>query len=102
MLPKNEINRSSLLKLLSTKPVLKITFKKSTTNSIRVMLCTLSSTEIPSNHQKALASVFTDTSNPDILPVWDIVKGGWRSFRISNILSVDEDITETKNTKNEK
>jgi hypothetical protein len=53
----------------------------------RVMNCTLM--------EKFLPPMMEDTEtatkdNPDVLAVWDIDNGGWRSFRINSIIDVKQ------------
>lgn len=95
MLSDKEINRSNLLKLLVQEEYLKILFKKSTTQTIRTMICTLYGDSIPTSFAKSIEATIKQNDNLDILPVWDVIKGKWRSFHISNIISVD--IMEKKN-----
>lgn len=95
MLDDKEINRSNLLKLLVQEEYLKILFKKSTTQTLRTMICTLYGDSIPTSFAKAIQATINQNDNLDILPVWDVIKGKWRSFHISNIISVD--IMEKKN-----
>lgn len=95
MLDDKEINRSNLLKLLLQEEYLKILFKKSTTQTMRTMICTLYGDSIPTSFAKSIEATIKQNDNLDILPVWDVIKGKWRSFHISNIISVD--IMEKKN-----
>ena len=89
MLSDKDINRSNLLKLLLQEEYLKILFKKSTTQTMRTMICTLYGDSIPTSFAKSIEATIKQNDNLDILPVWDIIKGKWRSFHISNIISVD-------------
>jgi WYL_2, Sm-like SH3 beta-barrel fold len=95
MLDNKDINRSNLLKLLLQEEYLKILFKKSTTQTMRTMICTLYGNSIPTSFAKSIEATIKQNDNLDILPVWDVIKGKWRSFHISNIISVD--IMEKKN-----
>ena len=95
MLSDKDINRSNLLDLLSKEEYLKILFKKSTTQTMRTMICTLYGNSIPTSFAKSIEATIKQNDNLDILPVWDVIKGKWRSFHISNIISVD--IIEKKN-----
>lgn len=95
MLDNKDINRSNLLKLLLQEEYLKILFKKSTTQTMRTMICTLYGNSIPTSFAKSIEATINQNDNLDIIPVWDIIKGKWRSFHISNIISVD--IMEKKN-----
>lgn len=89
MLSDKEINRSNLLKLLLQEEYLKILFKKSTTQTMRTMICTLYGDSIPTSFAKSIEATINQNDNLDILPVWDVIIGKWRSFHISNIISVD-------------
>ena len=89
MLSDKDINRSNLLDLLSKEEYLKILFKKSTTQTMRTMICTLYGDSIPTSFAKSIEATIKQNDNLDILPVWDVIKGKWRSFHISNIISVD-------------
>lgn len=89
MLSDKEINRGTLLDLLSKEEYLKILFKKSTTQTMRTMICTLYGDSIPTSFAKSIEATINQNDNLDILPVWDVIKGKWRSFHISNIISVD-------------
>jgi hypothetical protein len=100
MLAKKDINRATLLDLLSREEYLKILFKKSTTQTTRIMVCTLYADSIPTSFAKSIQATTNQQNNLDILPVWDVIKGRWRSFHISNIISVD--IVEKQEKKKEK
>ena len=89
MLSDKDINRSNLLDLLSKEEYLKILFKKSTTQTMRTMICTLYGDSIPTSFAKSIEATINQNDNLDILPVWDVIIGKWRSFHISNIISVD-------------
>jgi len=89
MLDDKDINRGTLLDLLLKEEYLKILFKKSTTQTMRTMICTLYGDSIPTSFAKSIQATINQNDNLDILPVWDVIKGKWRSFNISNIISVD-------------
>jgi hypothetical protein len=61
-----------------------VTFKKKD-GSLREMRCTLKESHLPSFD---LNTVKTRKDNLDVLPVWDIENGEWRSFRIDSIKTV--------------
>jgi hypothetical protein len=61
-----------------------VTFKKKD-GSLREMRCTLKELHLPSFD---LDTVKTRKDNLDVLPVWDIDNGEWRSFRIDSIKTV--------------
>lgn len=90
MLDKNNINKPTLINLLTTEAYLKVIFTKVTTGSIRVMYCTLKDVLIPTMFANSITNTLSNKNDPDLLPVWDINNGGWRSFRISTIISVEK------------
>lgn len=61
-----------------------VTFMKKD-GTLRVMQCTLKSEYLPalkgSNHKRS----------DEVLPVWDIEKSAWRSFRLDSIEKVEVD-----------
>ena len=60
-----------------------ITFTKKD-GTLRQIKCTLKESHLPTfDGQKP-----TRQENLDVLPVWDIENGGWRSFRMDSIKSV--------------
>ena len=74
------MNRKELIEKLQSNVVQIIFTKKD--GSIRVMSCTLDSNIVPpskpTNRKK----------NDEILPVWDLQKGAWRTFRLENVKSI--------------
>lgn len=54
--------------------------------TLREMRCTLQSDFLPP--QLLQENTVTRAENPNILSVWDIDNGGWRSFRIDSIKSI--------------
>jgi hypothetical protein len=60
-----------------------VTFAKAD-GTLRQMKCTLSENHLPTFEENKS----TRKENLDVLPVWDIEKGEWRSFRIDSIKSV--------------
>ncbi len=74
------MKRETLIKNLQTN-VMQITFDK-ICGEERVMHCTLHETVIPET------SVDTKKINNEVLPVWDIDIGAWRSFRLDSVKNV--------------
>jgi len=66
-------------------------FKKVSDDSIRRMTCTLSKEVI---QQKDHAKVVSNLKEKKVLPVWDIEKNAWRSFRIDRLIRFEEDENE--------
>ena len=73
------MKRETLIKNLKTN-VMQITFNK-VCGEERVMHCTLHESKLPetSNNKKI---------NDEVLPVWDVDIGAWRSFRIDSIKDI--------------
>ena len=75
------MKRENLIKNLQNK-VMKITFTK-VNGEERVMECTLQEHMIPetdpANHKE----------NKEVLPVFDIDKGAWRSFRLDSVTNIE-------------
>ena len=91
---RQNIDRNILLEILS-KGKCNVTFVK-LDNSTRKMLCTLNSDLLPGKYTKYPEKISRSAEDPDLLPVWDVERGDWRSFRISNTLSVETIEEKTK------
>ena len=68
--------------------VVDVKFTK-TDGSIRSMRCTLMPEFLPAPSQEI--AVITKTKrdeNPDVLAVWDMYKGDWRSFRVNSVIDI--------------
>ena len=59
-----------------------VVFKKKD-DTVRSMSCTLMEDKLPS---KEVSGLSKKPSNENVVPVWDIKKNAWRSFRIDSIL----------------
>jgi len=77
-------DRDTLLEELR-KNVVAVYFTK-VDGSKREMRCTLMPSLLPPNYvnEQAEEQDFHN-KNPNVLAVWDVMKGGWRSFRIDSI-----------------
>jgi hypothetical protein len=75
------MNREELVSKLREGAVT-VTFRK-INGEVRVMHCTLKEEFLPvlkgSNHKRS----------PEVLPVWDLDKKAWRSFRLDSIIEVN-------------
>ena len=76
------MKREALIKNLQ-KNVMQITFNK-VSGEERVMHCTLHETFIPET------STNNKKNNDEVLPVWDIDIGAWRSFRLDSVTNVSK------------
>ena len=74
------MKRETLIKNLQ-KNVMQITFNK-VCGEERVMHCTLHESKLPetNNNNKKI--------NEEVLPVWDVDIGAWRSFRLDSVKTV--------------
>lgn len=91
------ITKDELTKLLKEK-VVTITFKKKD-NSIRKMVCTLSEEYLPEPEEKSYGEIRHEAKvehvkkskkeNPNTLPVWDLEKLAWRSFRVDSVVEYE-------------
>ena len=80
-----EITRDAVAAILKS-DVANVTFTKSD-GSERVMKCTLIDEYIPST-ELDLSRTSTRKVNEAVLPVWDIDKNAWRSFRIDSVKAI--------------
>lgn len=102
MLRGKEINRKTLLEHLS-QGFCKIQFRKATNGRFRSVFGTLNLKNIPAKYTKSVKETFSGEGNTDLLPVFDMVSGDWKSFYISNVLYVTtEEELRGKKKKNEK
>lgn len=82
------ITKEELIKLLKEK-VVTVKFKKKD-ESIRKMVCTLSEEYLPEPEPLAEGEVKrTKKDNPNTLPVWDLEKLAWRSFRVDSVVEYE-------------
>ena len=77
-----EIDREMLVKNLK-KMNAEVTFTK-LNGDVRVIQCTLQESVVPEKTTSGERKI----ANPDVLPVWDIEKSAWRSFRYDTITNV--------------
>lgn len=78
------MNRGEIVDLLS-KNVANVIFEKKD-GTIRDMRCTLIANEIPEDKQPKYDS--DRKVNLDVLAVFDIVLGEWRSFRVDSVKEI--------------
>jgi hypothetical protein len=82
-----QYERDTLLEDLRNS-ILEVTFTK-VNGQRRSMRCTLMTSYLPENHNNDKAEQQKEKSfhkeNPDVLAVWDVQNGGWRSFRIDSV-----------------
>lgn len=78
----NQEERDMLVKNLK-KMEANVTFTK-LNGEERVMHCTLKEAVVPPQKESTLARKLS----PDVLPVWDIDKSEWRSFRFDSVKDI--------------
>ena len=82
------ITKDELTKLLKEK-VVTVTFKKKD-DTVRKMVCTLSEEYLPEPEPLAEGDVKkSKKENPNTLPVWDLEKLAWRSFRVDSVVEYE-------------
>ena len=80
--------KEELIKLLKDK-VVTIKFKKKD-DTVRKMICTLSEDYLPEREDKGeIKEAKTKKENPNTLPVWDLEKSAWRSFRVDSVVEYE-------------
>ena len=75
------MNRETLIKNLQKKSM-RITFTK-VNGDERIMDCTLQEHMIPETNES------NRKQNEEVLPVFDINKGEWRSFRLDSVTNIE-------------
>ena len=75
------VNREILIKNLQKKSM-RITFTK-VNGDERIMDCTLQEYMVPPTNPD------NRKENEEVLPVWDINKGEWRSFRLDSVTNIE-------------
>ena len=82
------ITKDELTKLLKER-VVTVKFKKKD-DSIRKMICTLSEEYLPEPEPQAEGEVKkVKKDNANTLPVWDLEKLAWRSFRVDSVVEYE-------------
>ena len=56
--------------------------------TLREMRCTLLAEYLPAPATPQLLQENAKPENPNVLAVWDLENGGWRSFRMDSIKSI--------------
>ena len=86
MPPIKRINREVVLKSL-LKGTCKVVFRKVTDGRFRAMYCTLDRKTLPNNTARYIRNITNPSlqEDLDLVPVYDIIKRDWRSFRLQNV-----------------
>jgi hypothetical protein len=81
-------SKEDLIKLLKSK-VVTIKFRKKD-DSVRKMICTLSEEYLPEPENIIEGQEKKKKKeNPNTLPVWDLEKLAWRSFRVDSVVEYE-------------
>lgn len=95
LIHQNDLTRPILQKFL-LEGICQVTFKK-VDKTVRVIFCTLNPTYLPSKYLQSIQVTLQTGANRDVIPVWDVNDGSWKSFRISNVLSFSSEEELLKN-----
>ena len=98
MLNKKDLTRQNIIENLS-KGICKVIFRKITDGRFRSMTCTLNNEYVPTRFEGGAKQVKQSIQEDlDLLPVFDIIRNDWRSFRIQTIqlFYTSEDLQENK------
>ena len=80
------MNRTEMMKELQDRDC-RVIFKK-TNGEERDMVCTLREDAIPAaSKTDPLSQKKVRSVNEEVIPVWDVNKQAWRSFRVDSVIS---------------
>ncbi len=66
----------------------RVIFKK-VDGSIRQMTCTLQTDQLPLTEERRASESISRSVSPEVIPVWDLGKEAWRSFRVASIIDFE-------------
>lgn len=81
----SDLTKPILQKYLS-EGICQVTFKK-IDKTVRVLFCTLNPKYLPNKYLESVREALSFQESRDIMPVWDIAQGSWKSFKISNVIA---------------
>jgi G:T-mismatch repair DNA endonuclease (very short patch repair protein) len=76
--------RAQLLDMLKDQPVL-VSFKKATNNRYRLLFGTRDISRVPPGDHPTGAGLRFNPEEKDIIPIYDLVKQAWRSFKVKRV-----------------
>lgn len=94
----NEIDKPTILKHLN-EGICQVTFNKMKDNTSRTIYCTLVQGFLPAKYEQSIQKIYTEPSFDDIVPIWDMAEGKWKSFKLSRLtlfVTADELVKENK------
>jgi hypothetical protein len=68
-------------------------------NTSRTIYCTLVQGFLPAKYEQSVQKIYTEPSGDDIIPIWDMAEGKWKSFKLSRLtlfVTADELVKENK------
>jgi len=68
-------------------------------NTSRTIYCTLVQGFLPAKYEQSIQKIYTEPSGDDIIPIWDMAEGKWKSFKLSRLtlfVTADELVKENK------
>jgi hypothetical protein len=68
-------------------------------NTSRTIYCTLVQGFLPAKYEQSIQKIYTEPSVDDIVPIWDMAEGKWKSFKLSRLtlfVTADELVKENK------
>jgi len=54
---------------------------------------------LPAKYEQSIQKIYTEPSSDDIIPIWDMAEGKWKSFKLSRLtlfVTADELVKENK------
>jgi hypothetical protein len=82
-----QVDRENFIKDLKTN-VIEVTFNK-VNGTQRVMRCTLREDLLPDKYSSTEQEKFHKDNN-EVIACWDVVNGGWRSFRTDSVVYIQD------------
>ena len=79
------LDRPTLLKHL-IEGICQVTFTKVKDNTSRSIYCTLEKGLLPAKYEESVNKVLSEAvPNQDLIPIWDVAEGKWKSFKLSRL-----------------
>ncbi len=84
-------NRDDMLLLLRNN-ICVVVFTKADGVDMREMKCTLDINRAPEMYDGAKEKTSRKMPNKEVIPVWDLEKKAWRSFRVDSVMNFKVDM----------
>lgn len=82
------MTKEEIVKILK-ESVCKVVFTRKCDGADRTMICTLNDSVFLEPVVESKNDKPKRPDNPDVVGVWDLESGGWRSFRVDSVKSFD-------------